>query len=178
MLTHKDNTPMGIQIIKRVVFLFLLLGMAALPSAAGTSKISAPGDHAVGSIIIKTGKRQLLYVRGKNDIVTYPIAVGREGRKWTGKTRISRKVRNPAWAPPPHIRKDNPRLPALVKAGPNNPLGVAVLVLGNGTYGIHGTNRPGTIGTSASYGCFRMYNAHILALFNQVRVGTVVYVQR
>ena len=169
---------MGIQIIKRVVFLFLLLGMAALPSIAGTSKNPAPGDHAVGSIIIKTGKRQLLYVRGKNDIVAYPIAVGREGRKWTGKTRISRKVRNPDWAPPPHIRKDNPRLPALVKAGPNNPLGVAVLVLGNGTYGIHGTNRPGTIGTSASYGCFRMYNAHILALFNQVRVGTVVYVQR
>ncbi len=169
---------MGIQIIERVVFLFLLLGMAALPSIAGTSKNPAPGDHAVGSIIIKTGKRQLLYVRGKNDIVAYPIAVGREGRKWTGKTRISRKVRNPDWAPPPHIRKDNPRLPALVKAGPNNPLGVAVLVLGNGTYGIHGTNRPGTIGTSASYGCFRMYNAHILALFNQVRIGTVVYVQR
>jgi lipoprotein-anchoring transpeptidase ErfK/SrfK len=166
------------QIVKRVVFLFLLLGMAALPCAAGTSKIPAPGDHAIGSIIIKTGKRQLLYVRGKNDIVAYPIAVGREGRKWTGKTRISRKVRNPDWAPPPHIRKDNPKLPALVKAGPNNPLGVAVLVLGNGTYGIHGTNRPGTVGTSASYGCFRMYNADILSLFKQVRVGAAVYVQR
>jgi lipoprotein-anchoring transpeptidase ErfK/SrfK len=166
------------QIAKRVVFLFLLFGMATLPSTAGTSKNPATGDHAVGTIIIKTGKRQLLYVRGKNDIVTFPIAVGREGRKWTGKTRISRKVRNPDWAPPPHIRKDNPRLPALVKAGPNNPLGVAVLVLGNGTYGIHGTNRPGTIGTSASYGCFRMYNSDILALFKQVRIGTVVYVQR
>ncbi len=169
---------MGIQIIKRVVFLLLLLTMATLPSAAGTSQNPVSGNHAVGSIIIKTGKRQLLYVRGKNDIVTYPIAVGREGRKWTGKTRISRKVRNPDWAPPPHIRKDNPRLPALVKAGPNNPLGVAVLVLGNGTYGIHGTNRPATIGTSASYGCFRMYNSDILALFKQVKIGTVVYVQR
>lgn len=166
------------QIAKRAIFLFLLLTIGALSSAAGTSKNPAPGDHAVGSIIIKTGKRQLLYVRGKNDIVAYPIAVGREGRKWTGKTRISRKVRNPDWAPPPHIRKDNPGLPALVKAGPNNPLGVAVLVLGNGTYGIHGTNRPATIGTSASYGCFRMHNAHILALFKQVRIGTVVYVQR
>jgi lipoprotein-anchoring transpeptidase ErfK/SrfK len=169
---------MGIQIIERVVFLFLLLAMATLPSAAATSKNLVSSDHAVGSIIIKTGKRQLLYVRGKNDIVTYPIAVGREGRKWTGKTRISRKVRNPAWAPPPHIRKENPRLPALVKAGPNNPLGVAVLVLGNGTYGIHGTNRPGTIGTNASYGCFRMYNADILALFKRVKIGTIVYVER
>ena len=64
------------------------------------------------------------------------------------------------------------------KAVPNNPLGVAVLVLGNGTYGIHGTNRPEKIGTSTSYGIFRMYNSDNLALFNQVRIGAVVYVQR
>jgi lipoprotein-anchoring transpeptidase ErfK/SrfK len=74
------------------------------------------------------------------------------------------------------IRKDNPRLPALVKAGPNNPLGVAVLVLGDGTYGIHGTNRPETIGTFASYGCFRMYNKDILDLFSRVAIGTSVTV--
>jgi lipoprotein-anchoring transpeptidase ErfK/SrfK len=169
---------MGTQIIRRIVFLFFLLTIATLPSAAGPSQDPLSSYHVVGSIIIKTSERRLIYVRGKNDIVAYPIAVGREGRKWTGKTRISRKVRNPDWAPPPHIRKDNPKLPALVKSGPNNPLGVAVLVLGNGTYGIHGTNRPETIGTSASYGCFRMYNADILALFKQVKIGTVVYVQR
>jgi lipoprotein-anchoring transpeptidase ErfK/SrfK len=151
--------------------------VAVLPAAARPPQGSLPGDYFIGSIIIRTNEHRLLYVRGKGDIVTYPIAVGRQGRNWTGNTVISRKVRNPAWAPPPTIRKDNPKLPALVKAGPNNPLGVAVLVLGDGTYGIHGTNRPETIGTNASYGCFRMYNADILALFEQVRIGTVVYVQ-
>jgi lipoprotein-anchoring transpeptidase ErfK/SrfK len=167
---------MSFRILLKIILLVLLLAAPAAPSIAQSQQISASGQFRVGSIIIKTAERKLLFVRGENDVVTYTIAVGRQGRKWTGTTSISRKVLNPAWAPPPNIRKDNPRLPALVKAGPNNPLGVAVLVLGDGTYGIHGTNRPETIGTSASYGCFRMYNKDILDLFSKVSIGTAVTV--
>ncbi|HUQ38293.1 MAG TPA: L,D-transpeptidase [Aestuariivirga sp.] len=156
----------------------LLLGAATIPAQASPSNDPALRHYAPGSVIIKTKMRQLIYVRGKNDFVTYKIAVGREGRKWTGKTKISRKVLDPAWAPPAAVRRDNPNLPAVVQPGPRNPLGVAVLVLGSGRYGIHGTNRPETIGTDASYGCFRMRNADILALFRQVEIGTVVYVKR
>jgi lipoprotein-anchoring transpeptidase ErfK/SrfK len=167
---------MSFRILLKIILLVLLLAAPAAPSIARPEQISASGEFPVGSIIIKTAERKLLFVRGENDLVTYTIAVGRQGRKWTGTTSISRKVLDPAWAPPPNIRKDNPRLPALVKAGPNNPLGVAVLVLGDGTYGIHGTNRPETIGTSASYGCFRMYNKDILDLFSKVSIGTTVTV--
>ena len=167
---------MSFRILLKVILLVLLLAAPAAPSIAQSQQISASGEFQVGSIIIKTAERKLLFVRGENDVITYTIAVGRQGRKWTGTTSISRKVLNPAWAPPLNIRKDNPRLPALVKAGPNNPLGVAVLVLGDGTYGIHGTNRPETIGTSASYGCFRMYNKDILDLFSKVSIGTAVTV--
>ena len=169
---------MIIRFASRLAFLLFLLAIAVAPAAARPPQVSGPGDYAAGSIIIKTTDRKLLFVRGKNDVVTYSIAVGRQGRKWTGTTMISRKVRNPQWAPPPIIRKSNPKLPALVKAGPNNPLGVAVLVLGDGTYGIHGTNRPETIGTNASFGCFRMYNADILVLFKNVHIGTMVFVQK
>ena len=164
------------RIISRVILLAFLLAAFALPAAARPTQGSVSGKYAVGSIIIKTTERKLLFIKGQNDIVTYKIAVGRQGREWTGSTSISRKVLNPAWAPPPNIRRDNPRLPALVKAGPNNPLGVAVLVLGDGTYGIHGTNRPETIGTYSSYGCFRMYNKDILDLFGRVDIGTAVTV--
>ena len=166
------------RITSRLIFLVFLLVAAVLPSAAMPPQTSWPTDYVVGSIIIKTTERQLLYVRGKYDVVVYSIAVGRQGRKWTGTTAISRKVLNPVWAPPAIIRKDNPRLPALIKSGPNNPLGAAVLVLGDGSYGIHGTNRDETIGTDASYGCFRMHNADILALFKIVDIGTMVYVQK
>lgn len=160
-----------------LVFCFLL-GTSVYSASAMPPPLFPSSGYAIGSIVIKTKERKLLYVAGRNDVVTYSIAVGKAGRKWSGTTTISRKVRNPAWAPPPLIRKNNPKLPALIKPGPNNPLGVAVLVLGDGTYGIHGTNRDETIGKDASFGCFRMHNSDILALFKRVKIGTVVYVQK
>jgi lipoprotein-anchoring transpeptidase ErfK/SrfK len=163
-------------IATRFFVLYFLLGISVVPASAMAPPLVASSGYVIGSIVIKTRERKLLYVEGRDEVVTYSIAVGKAGRKWTGTTTTSRKVLNPAWAPPPLIRKSNPKLPALIKPGPNNPLGVAVLVLGDGTYGIHGTNRPETIGTNASFGCFRMYNSDILALFKRVKIGTVVQV--
>jgi lipoprotein-anchoring transpeptidase ErfK/SrfK len=45
-----------------------------------------------------------------------------------------------------------------------------------GEYAIHGTNRPDSIGTYASYGCIRMHNHDIVDLFDRVAVGTQVVV--
>lgn len=45
-----------------------------------------------------------------------------------------------------------------------------------GTYGIHGTNRPHSIGQDASHGCFRMLNRHVEELYELVDVGTKVTV--
>jgi len=45
-----------------------------------------------------------------------------------------------------------------------------------GIYGIHGTNKPGTIGSAASAGCIRMHNRHIEELYRLVPVGTRVFV--
>lgn len=146
----------------------VMQSMAVQPASAGEAK--------GGKLVIKTSERKLYFYDANNTVRVFRIAVGRQGRKWTGVTSISRMVKNPSWAPPPVIRRDNPKLPAIIGPGPNNPLGVAVLVLGDGTYGIHGTNRDETIGTDASYGCFRMHNADILALFDKVTIGTTVTV--
>ena len=43
-----------------------------------------------------------------------------------------------------------------------------------GGYGIHGTNRPWSIGTAASAGCIRMYNQHVEELYELVGLGTRV----
>ncbi|AGB41449.1 hypothetical protein Halha_1508 [Halobacteroides halobius DSM 5150] len=43
-----------------------------------------------------------------------------------------------------------------------------------GKYGIHGTNKPGSIGTAASHGCIRMYNKDVKLLYSWVEVGTRV----
>jgi lipoprotein-anchoring transpeptidase ErfK/SrfK len=55
-------------------------------------------------------------------------------------------------------------------------MGAAALVLAGGKYAIHGTNRPSSIGTFASHGCFRMHNRDVLDLFGRVSVGTPVTV--
>lgn len=46
-----------------------------------------------------------------------------------------------------------------------------------GNYGIHGTNRPWTIGWAASAGCFRMRNEDIEEIFPWIPLGTLVIVK-
>jgi hypothetical protein len=43
-----------------------------------------------------------------------------------------------------------------------------------GQYGIHGTNRPNSIGYNASHGCVRMRNKDVEELYNMVKYGTTV----
>lgn len=43
-----------------------------------------------------------------------------------------------------------------------------------GIYGIHGTNKPGSIGTYASHGCIRMFNRDVEDLYPLVPAGTRV----
>jgi len=45
---------------------------------------------------------------------------------------------------------------------------------GDGIIGIHGTNRPGSIGEAASLGCVRVPNEVIALLHDLVAVGTPV----
>jgi lipoprotein-anchoring transpeptidase ErfK/SrfK len=60
----------------------------------------------------------------------------------------------------------------------HNPMGPRAMTLSGGQYAIHGTNKPSSIGTFASYGCIRMYNQDIVDLFDRVSVGTPVVVAR
>jgi lipoprotein-anchoring transpeptidase ErfK/SrfK len=43
-----------------------------------------------------------------------------------------------------------------------------------GIFGIHGTNKPYSIGTAASHGCIRMFNEHVRLVYSLVEEGTPV----
>lgn len=43
-----------------------------------------------------------------------------------------------------------------------------------GSYGIHGTNNPKSIGKAVSHGCVRLYNEEIIKVYDRTPVGTPV----
>jgi lipoprotein-anchoring transpeptidase ErfK/SrfK len=161
--------------------LFLLALLAPFPTAPVLARDLVPfvEGAAPGTILVRTAERRLYLVRGDGTAWRYPVAVGRPGKQWFGAARIDGKHVEPDWAPPEEVRRDNPRLPAVIAGGaPNNPMGARALTLDREEIAIHGTNRPGTIGTFASYGCIRMLNADIIHLFDRVAIGTPVMVSR
>jgi lipoprotein-anchoring transpeptidase ErfK/SrfK len=138
------------------------------------------GDGRAGEIVIRQSERKLYLVLGDGTALRYRIAVGKAGKQWSGRTAIDAKHREVDWSPPPSVRRDLPHLPRVIPAGaPNNPMGARVLSL-PGEYAIHGTSASmrASIGSAASYGCFRMLNEDIVDLYERVRVGTPVTVLR
>ncbi|MDQ0175540.1 L,D-transpeptidase [Bacillus chungangensis] len=59
---------------------------------------------------------------------------------------------------------------------PGGPFGVMWMGLSKPHYGIHGTNRPSSIGKDVSRGCIRMYNKDVLELSKLVPIGTPVHI--
>jgi lipoprotein-anchoring transpeptidase ErfK/SrfK len=132
---------------------------------------------ARGTITISTRQHRLVYTTSYGQQFVYPIAVGREGKQWFGTTRVVSKREHPEWRPTASMRAKNPRLPAVVRAGPQNPLGTRAIYLADGLLRIHGTNDPSSIGTNASSGCFRMYRNDVEELYEMVEPGTRVIVR-
>lgn len=151
--------------------------LAANPAQARPDVVGFHGDYSPGTIVVKTGERRLYLVLDDGHAVRYPVGVGKAGKQWAGTTKIDGKYRQPAWAPPAEVKRDNPSIPDVIAGGsPANPMGVAAMTLAGGEYAIHGTNRPASIGGYVSYGCVRMYNEDITDLFERVPVGTKVVV--
>jgi lipoprotein-anchoring transpeptidase ErfK/SrfK len=168
-------------IMRRCGAAIVLAALAFAAAPAGAREIVSfemPG-YSAGTIVVRTTERRLYLMLGNGQAIRYMVGVGRAGKQWAGVSRIDGKYLNPAWAPPPEVRRDKPSLPDVIPGGSaRNPMGVAALTLAGGDYAIHGTNQPSSIGGYVSYGCIRMYNQDISDLFGRVSVGTAVVVTR
>lgn len=137
-------------------------------------------------IVINLPEHRLYYFpSAKEDeppeVWSYPVSIGKmDWHTPLGTTKIVQKVKNPNWYPPQSVRDEHARkgdiLPAVVPAGPNNPLGLFAMRLGipGGAYLIHGTNRPAGVGMQVTHGCMRLYPEDIEELFGMVPVDTRV----
>lgn len=107
-------------------------------------------------IIVDSWKFRLTLYRDGKVLRTYPVAIGEpETPTPIGEWKIVHKGGN--WGGGFGARW----------LGLNVPWGI---------YGIHGTNKPGSIGSRASHGCVRMYNRNVLELYGLVKAGTPVHI--
>lgn len=123
------------------------------------------------SIVIDKGNFLLTLYNGDRIFAVYPVGLGKNGCTPVGTFSITNKIKDPTWWSP------NGPIPP---GDPENELGSRWMGLkpedpsiGN-DYGIHATIKPDTIGTEASNGCPRMYEADAEELFRLVGVGTPV----
>lgn len=108
------------------------------------------------SLIIDTFKRRLTVYSDNEPYATFPVAIGKTSTPSPiGCWKIVSKAKN--WGTGFGTRW----------MGLNVPWGI---------YGIHGTNKPWSIGTMASHGCFRMLNSDVETIYGWIRHATPVYV--
>lgn len=129
-------------------------------------------------IVVNSAEMRLYYYTGSK-VYVYPIGIGQLGKgtplDWV--TKVERKRANPTWTPTAEMRKEyaalGEYLPAVVPAGPDNPMGLFAMYVGK-LFAIHGTNADFGIGLRVSHGCVRLRNDDNEDLFNRVAVGTRV----
>jgi lipoprotein-anchoring transpeptidase ErfK/SrfK len=168
----------SIDLILAAGFSLLLMLLAARPAQAREVVEFPDYRYRPGTIVIRTGERKLYFIAAPGQALRYTIAVGKAGKQWHGVKYVEELAVEPSWSPPASVRRDNPAIPEIIPSGaPNNPMGARVIGLGpGGEYAIHGTNNPRSVGTAASYGCFRMHNSDVIDLYARVRMGTPVVV--
>lgn len=94
----------------------------------------------------------------------------------TGDFRVIKALRNPTFNYQPKLFAEVPdtRPTALLRPGPNSPVGLVWIALSKAHYGIHGTSAPETIGYANSHGCVRLANWDAVQLANEVQPGVRV----
>lgn len=119
-------------------------------------------------IIIHKKRHHLIVMMNDEPLFTFAVATGRNNLTPSGEFRIVTKVNKPYY-----ITKK------IAGGHPDNPLGSCWLglnIAGGYKYGIHGTNRPWSIGQSVSSGCIRMRNNDVEYLYRHIPLHTRVII--
>jgi lipoprotein-anchoring transpeptidase ErfK/SrfK len=159
-----------------------------LVRAGGPDRISVPvrrlrpevteedlGAQYPSYIVVNRDAYELHLYRNLELAHTYPIAVGQQGLETpAGLYDIQDKQVDPTW----HVPESDwagDLAGKIIPPGPDNPLKARWMGF-NGGAGIHGTADVDSLGSAASHGCIRMSVSDVENLYDQVTVGTPVYV--
>ncbi|MGE5635744.1 MAG: L,D-transpeptidase family protein [Nocardioidaceae bacterium] len=119
---------------------------------------------------------QLRLYRRLRLVSSYTIAVGAVGYDTpAGMYHIQNKAVNPAWSVPNSAWAGDLAGQVVPGGAANNPIKARWLGIYDGA-GIHGTDAIGSLGSAASHGCIRMAIPDVIALYDEVPVGTPIYI--
>lgn len=140
----------------------------AASKAASAEQPAKPAEQGRKIGINVASRMLILYENGKK-VRLYPVGVGTPSTPTPpGFYSVQTKEVNPTWIDPSDTTVQIP-------AGPDNPLGYRWIGF-SGTYGIHGTNNPSSVGYYVSNGCVRMHEEDVEELYPLVTIGTPVMV--
>ena len=123
----------------------------------------------------RSGFRLSLFKKLKR-VQSYPIAVGQAGLETpAGLYKIQNKATNPAWHVPNSAWAGSLAGQVIPGGAPNNPIKARWLGVADGV-GVHGTDARGSIGSNASHGCIRMLIEDVEKLYDEVPVGTPIFI--
>jgi lipoprotein-anchoring transpeptidase ErfK/SrfK len=106
---------------------------------------------------------------------TYTVAVGQEGLETpAGLYHIQEKEENPSWHVP-NSAWAGELAGQVIPPGPEDPIKARWMGIFEGA-GIHGTEELESLGSAASHGCVRMSIPDVEELYDQVEVGTPIYI--
>jgi lipoprotein-anchoring transpeptidase ErfK/SrfK len=106
---------------------------------------------------------------------TYTVAVGQEGLETPeGLYAIEAKEENPVWNVPESDWAGD-LAGQTIPPGPSNPIKARWMAIYEGA-GIHGTEETASLGSAASHGCVRMAIPDVEELYDEVDVGTPIFI--
>ena len=127
-------------------------------------------------VAVDRGNFKLRVYKKLKLIETYPIAVGQVGLETpAGLYHVQNKAVNPAWSVPKAAWAGDLAGTVVPGGTPQNPLKARWLGIYNGA-GIHGTSDVGSLGSAASHGCIRMAVPDVIKVYDEVPVGSPVYI--
>lgn len=167
------------------IIVFLLLGAMLIFNAIAYAQAENTAENSIGGadkatdiqvnnnikrwVLINIPAHSLRLYDNDKCIEMYPVGVGKiETKTPVGFYKVMEKIVNPTWTDPDDVS-------LVIPSGEDNPLGYRWIGIG-GNYGIHGTNKPASVGHYVSNGCVRMVEADVEKVFDKVDVGTEVQI--
>jgi lipoprotein-anchoring transpeptidase ErfK/SrfK len=127
-------------------------------------------------LTIDRGNFKLNLFKNLQRVKTYRIAVGQIGLETpAGLYTIQNKAVNPAWHVPNSDWAGDLAGKVIPGGTPENPIKSRWLGVYDGV-GVHGTSARNSIGTNASHGCIRMLVEDVEKLYDEVPIGTPIYI--